>query len=368
MKMVKIIVEKAFEKAKNFGIEDNKSSLSKHIVDELDKTFKVDERTMIRVYDYYILKTGKIKASKNTIDVLCKYLGYKNYTDFVKKNTNVELNPEIHPIKKEKITKVEVTNLDQIKSELSNNRINLLFLIIVIISFLIIVFIIRYNTITSEKTIVPNQITINNFNTNTKYYYYITPKGKVELTENAQIKNAKPLTYEVLNIYFKENKIDTSSQKVKLIKTQYYDNGWKDKHLLKSTNNDIKDLHSKKIINKPKIKLTNQQSLKSKTLNISIKNENEIDILIEKKIIQKFKKTYSIINSLNSTYRLIGQSKYTFSKSKITKKRIICSLQLNYKIINKKSNQIIFTDILQIKGTGFSKNSAKQNTINKLKL
>ncbi len=367
--MAKEIVEKivklAFEKAKKNVTKQNKTNLSKHIVEVLEENrIFIDKRTISRAYDKYINnKKSESSPLENTINAFCNYLGYKDYADFVNNQDNVKEKQPALNTKQNKITQVEVANTDAIKIELVNHKNTSAIWVTGILIILVTAFIWNI-TSQNKKQIAPNQITINNFNANKNYYYYTSPKGKIELTENPTEKNAKPLTYTVFNKYLTENNIDTANQKLKLIKAQYFDRAWKDKPLQKKT------IQNRKIIVKKEKMLIAQEkevSLNSKTLFIEVRNKDKTDAAVQKKLTQKFKKEYLIKTVSNSNYKLNAQTKYVFTNSKLTKDRIICTLTLDYSLIDK-NNVVIFSDSKQVKGTGFSKETAKKNTINKLKL
>jgi hypothetical protein len=360
--MVKKIIELAFEKAKNEVINKNKANYARYIVSTLDEKIRINEKSIVRLYDKYILGSDKTYDERDTtINVMCVFLGYNNYADFIKKNKKETIIDDNLSIKK-RIAKIEVTNLDKIKIEVTNTNktkkgSNAIIPILLIV-FGLLAIIIGINLFNKKSS---NQITINNFNANKNYYYYTTPQGNIKLTDNPNIKNVKPLTNKVLNTYLTENKIDTTSKKVKLIKAQYFNNGWKNIPLEKITNSKAQKPNSK-----PQALKNNVD--KPKTLLITVKSKNIIDKQLEKKLFKKFETNFSINNSLTSNYQLTGNSQYNFIESNMTKERIICTLTLNYSIINKNNNNIVLSDTKQVKGTGFSKETAKQNTINKLKL
>ncbi|SIR14939.1 hypothetical protein [Maribacter ulvicola] len=77
------IVEKVFQKAKSICSKKSKHALSKHIA---ESTF-VSSRTIERLYDKYLdKKEGVGEQNEHTINVLCQYLGYDSYADYVKQN------------------------------------------------------------------------------------------------------------------------------------------------------------------------------------------------------------------------------------------------------------------------------------------
>ncbi len=362
--IVKKIVKLAFEKAKAEVNSDKKNALASHISSQLDNKYKISDRSIVRLFDKYIYKNKTDHDERSsTVNAICSYLGYKDYADFVNnQDTANEKQPALNT-KQNKITQVEVANTDAIKIELVKHK-NATAIWVTGILIILVTAFIWNNASQNKNQIAPNQITINNFNANKNYYYYTSPKGKIELTENPTEKNTKPLTYAVFNKYLTENNIDTSNRKLKLIKIQYFDKDWKDKTLQKKTTQN-----NKIIVKKEKTLKTQEKkvSLNSKTLFIEVKNKDKTDVAIQKKLTQKFKKEHLIKTVSNSNYKLNAQTKYVFTNSKLTKDRIICTLTLDYSLIDK-NNVVIFSDSKQVKGTGFSKETAKKNTINKLKL
>ncbi|MDF0707960.1 hypothetical protein PY091_12090 [Muricauda sp. 81s02] len=82
-KRIEEIVLKVFEKAKGEHASHSRFALSKHI----SLFSNLSSKTLERAYDKYINKqneTGQLQAE--SVDLLCQYLGFKNYADYVKNN------------------------------------------------------------------------------------------------------------------------------------------------------------------------------------------------------------------------------------------------------------------------------------------
>ena len=82
-KIVRRIVGEIFIKAKKEHASHSKYALSNHISNETN----LSARTLERAYDRYInqkIKYGIPQAE--SIDLLCKYLGYQNFREYVKSN------------------------------------------------------------------------------------------------------------------------------------------------------------------------------------------------------------------------------------------------------------------------------------------
>ena len=79
---VKEIVEKVFERAKETSVNDSKNALCNHVADSCNLSYK----TLERLYGKYIEKNREnSKQSENTVDELCRYLGYISYSDYLGK-------------------------------------------------------------------------------------------------------------------------------------------------------------------------------------------------------------------------------------------------------------------------------------------
>lgn len=77
------IVRRVFEKAKDGCVSHSRYALSKHI----SGVTELSSKTLERAYDRYInedLEKGAPTA--DSVDFLCRYLGYENYADYVSKN------------------------------------------------------------------------------------------------------------------------------------------------------------------------------------------------------------------------------------------------------------------------------------------
>ena len=79
---VKKIVEKVFEKAKETSVNDSKNALCNNVADSCNLSYK----TLERLFGKYIENNGEnSKHSENTVDELCRYLGYLSYADYLGK-------------------------------------------------------------------------------------------------------------------------------------------------------------------------------------------------------------------------------------------------------------------------------------------
>jgi len=101
-KIVGKIVEEVFIKAKKEHASHSKFALSSHVSNETNLSAK----TLERAYDKYINQKKKYGVPQaESIDLLCKYLGYEDFRDYVKHNTEngVIVEPPTNGIDKRKL-------------------------------------------------------------------------------------------------------------------------------------------------------------------------------------------------------------------------------------------------------------------------
>ena len=86
------IVHQVFDKAKEQCVSTAKSALSNDIANDITEEFRyINYRTLERAYDRYINKKEKDgPPSAESVDLFCKYLGYRDYKDFIKENKSEE--------------------------------------------------------------------------------------------------------------------------------------------------------------------------------------------------------------------------------------------------------------------------------------
>lgn len=83
--MIAKIVDAVFEKARKECSSQAKSTLSTHIADEIMEQYgNISYQTVLRAYKKYIdPKDEEIgEPIKENVELLCKYIGYKNYKEF----------------------------------------------------------------------------------------------------------------------------------------------------------------------------------------------------------------------------------------------------------------------------------------------
>ncbi|CAZ96347.1 hypothetical protein [Zobellia galactanivorans] len=80
---IKKIVQEAFDKAREKSVSKAKYALAKQISEEVN----LSSKTVERAYDRYINgKENLGPQNQETIDELCRYIGYRDYADYVDRN------------------------------------------------------------------------------------------------------------------------------------------------------------------------------------------------------------------------------------------------------------------------------------------
>ncbi|SDS57157.1 hypothetical protein SAMN05192545_1639 [Maribacter dokdonensis] len=89
--MINEIVQKVFAKAKTECAIHTNNALNNHIENSTAISYKTAERLCQK----YIDKKDNIgKQSEHTINVLCQYLGYESFSDYVKQNSKEKISLE----------------------------------------------------------------------------------------------------------------------------------------------------------------------------------------------------------------------------------------------------------------------------------
>ncbi|WP_282050232.1 hypothetical protein [Maribacter aquivivus] len=97
------IVQKVFAKAKTECAIHTNNALNNHI----DSSTAISYKTAERLCQKYIDKKENIgKQSEHTINVLCQYLGYKSFADYVKQNSKGKISVEVNKVGEKKNWKV----------------------------------------------------------------------------------------------------------------------------------------------------------------------------------------------------------------------------------------------------------------------
>lgn len=80
-KRIENLVQEVFKKAKLETVSKTRFALARHIAEKTN----LSSKTLERAYDRYVKKTNpNYKLQEDTIDLLCNYLGFENFTDYAK--------------------------------------------------------------------------------------------------------------------------------------------------------------------------------------------------------------------------------------------------------------------------------------------
>lgn len=91
---IKELLQLVFDKVEKESKETQPYGISKYLHEQLPEKKKINERTLTRYYDGYILnkENERKKPNGTNLDILSQYIGYKDYKDFLnKKNVIVEV-------------------------------------------------------------------------------------------------------------------------------------------------------------------------------------------------------------------------------------------------------------------------------------
>lgn len=108
------VIRKAFAKAEKDYVTSKKYKLSEHISEEVQELTKlpVHPRTFVNYYKKYIEKKEVATIPKHeNIELLCKYLGYANYKEYLQTNYSDKNTPEPASIPKQPNTAKEKITL-----------------------------------------------------------------------------------------------------------------------------------------------------------------------------------------------------------------------------------------------------------------
>ncbi|AXG69808.1 hypothetical protein KORDIASMS9_02036 [Kordia sp. SMS9] len=89
---IKKIVEEVYLKAEQNCLRDNKTRFAKHVHEVLDEKYneQLSVKTISRMFDKYIYQKEEVSTPGIvTVDLLCMYLGYENYQDYLNTNSSV---------------------------------------------------------------------------------------------------------------------------------------------------------------------------------------------------------------------------------------------------------------------------------------
>lgn len=83
------IVQEVFKKARKGSVSHSKYALAKQVVKEIGD---LNAKTLERAYSRYIKKNETISTpNSDTVNFLCKYIGYDDYQNYVITNSSTEI-------------------------------------------------------------------------------------------------------------------------------------------------------------------------------------------------------------------------------------------------------------------------------------
>lgn len=380
--MIGELIQLVFDKVKEDGHASNKNAIAIFIADKMESDYKIGftTRTYSRYYDRFVLNQSNNAGEPNIglKNAFSHYLGYVNYEDFIKKNKNDTPNKQLS--KQNKENKLEETQYNT----LINPRLikPLLFLgIVALLLYIISVF----TGFFKKEASTNNNITIENLNTATNYYFYYDKNDKVVLLEEAKKpidKETQPLTRTVLNTFFYQQGKDTTTANYKVLRANYFNKGVLPiidkedfrKPIIPENNTATQEVISEKdtvfAIEKHKIAPNNTTLNHKKKMLFTIQKDSKIDFDILPLFQKKYQDEYQIITRANKeeAHEVKGATNYNFRKSTRNYNRIICDLTLQYTLTDTKNNTKMFSFSKKVTGTGFTKETAKENALKKMNL
>ncbi len=101
-KQIERIVRQVFEKAKRGSVSHSKYALAKQVVKEISS---LNSKTLERAYTKYIEKKDTVSTpNPDTVDFFCKYIGYRNYEEYMNKKSEHKVTASDKKKSKEKKT------------------------------------------------------------------------------------------------------------------------------------------------------------------------------------------------------------------------------------------------------------------------
>ena len=357
------MTEKNFEVFVKDRIQTAKTDDDKRIVEDFTKNI-ISDNPYKPFINFIRGKTLKI-AREEALKMLAFLFDFKPRSK-VAYNANPIPKPpyiEAEPIEPEASHQIPPE-----KAALGSNSINKIIYLLVFIAFLLLIAVVS-GIFNKPSTQIGNQINAGTFNVNKNYYYYLD-SGKVKLIDKNLLTqkddvHAKTLTPIVLDRYFLEQGLDTTQQKIKLIKVNYFNN---------HPEIPIIDVDNERVINREpvhkikKVATDKKQAAHKPTRQREITKALSIDAVDIRFGDTKDDAVAGIIynwlqkKSQNDVTKLNGTTQYSYRKS-TNQKRDICDLTLNATIQSTSGNKVIHKTIT---GTGFSQRTAKQNAVMKL--
>lgn len=387
------IVQEVFEKAKKGSVSHSKYALAKQIVKEISA---LNPKTLERAYSRYIEKNDAASIpNPETVRFFCIYIGYKDYEDYISKNSEnkiISIDKDIS--KKEKTSGIKIKGKPKKKYTWSLT-------LKIVIAFGAIMIIVSYYLkdkiylmtspfkeqrcmvwnndhyeevvcdITSSQDLQKYDPTIiNNFkkievNVNTQFFfenglprvwYFKKPNGEIDYFSangNHPIykRDVKEISRHIINKYVLKSPFNTS----------FLNTPEKEELAIFIFRNDTLDLEIAKQLQKTLFSnyRTTPYLISAKKLNPQIKGHlRQGDLSVYKSDMKK-----------HIDYLCVGNVSYNYKESAMKPKRYICDMQLSYEVFDTQGNPVLDKSYSKTTtGSGFTKEEAKQNTLKKIAL
>lgn len=390
--MIDKIIRDAFEKAERECASKAKNALAKHISEEIEKRFGfiINERTLVRAYDKYVLSNGESDNPPNqeTVQIFCRYLGYENYKDYVDAQTKSSIGEQ-----------QEVEDFRKVNG-LGNKSASKWFLSVslaVIIGILgLLLFKVsgigdnvdsiankclywevdRYRPIDCDA-VLPQVIAKTKVAFSEALYTGFRKFSDVETADYSSVMWKGPSPTGEMD-YFTMDGVHPLTKK-KLIRVEP-----------ETIKNEIRNESAESPLNSVSTKKV------TKTIGVLIFENQELDRdvipLLEKKYFKTFGSKGGLLNSRTITestksqliagnfsslkenhiqaldYICIGNSNYSFKKGSISSETVSCRLSLNYEVYSTKTGikQNNLSQSITLNGIGFTEEEAKANALKKI--
>lgn len=391
--MVEKIIQEAFKKAERECASKAKNALAKHISEEIEKSFGfiINERTLVRAYDKYVLskEDDESPPSRETVNAFCVYLGYKNYKDYVDDNNKAaidkhkvieEIENEFLPVKKRRskwflsvalLVIISILGLLLFKVSGIGNNVD------TIAKQCLYWEVDRYRPIECDK-VLPQAIAKTKVPFNEVLYTNFRKVSNAELANYSTVlwQGASP-TGEM--DYFATNGVHPLTQK-KLVRVEPETI----KNISEKERTEIVERAPPKNNSVPTVGtlIFEDQKLDEKIIaqleRTHFKSFNSIGNLMSTRTIPESKKSELLVgnfsyinkNQMNGLdYLCVGSISYSYKSGKLSSETISCRLSLDYDVFATSSGikQNELSRSITVNGIGFSEAEAKANALKKIK-
>lgn len=345
-KIIALVFKKGYTK---FPEAKSKTELTDKII--VDKEFKgeLSAKSLLNFFNYFFYDGVKQNPKSENITSLLNYINFDTFKQFKANQPNdncledvpftkIKEKEIVVEVKEEKKAEPEKKGKEKSEEEVvSKDSFNKL-LITLFISLCIVAISVSGFYFFNQKG--DNKIHINNIN-NVNNFKQITPTKDTQFfseeTGEPQIWYASYKNQ--LDFFNAEGNHPKTNEKLKPVNREIVKTYFVEKLPINSTEVDYpKRINSFGIFNKGK-------------------KDSEITIY--------FDENY---NKKTIPFNFGGTVTYNFTESSISKKLVVCEIVLTYIVISKKTNEKIDSNNVVAKGSGFTKQEAKQNAILNIEL